>query len=123
MASDIITLLESQYPEIRFSPPGAVRQCSPYATYRIGLYFGGNCTHQPVNFRQVGFHRIAGYILGVDPTEEPPRLNLSAPRSISEPYVCIAVQSTCQAKFWNNGYGWTEVVTHLKFLGYRHHCK
>ncbi|MDI6539587.1 autotransporter strand-loop-strand O-heptosyltransferase [Pantoea ananatis] len=122
MAPDIITLLESQYPEIRFSPPGAVRQCSPYATYRIGLYFGGNCTHQPVDFRQVGFHRVAGYILGVDPREEPPRLNLSAPRTISELYVCIAVQTTCQAKFWNNGYGWAEVVAHLKSLGYRVLC-
>ncbi len=122
MASNIIALLESQYPDIRFSPPDAVRNSAPYATYRVGLFFGGNDTHQPVDFRQVGFHRTAGYILGTDPREEPPRLDLSAPRTIAEPYVCIAVQSTCQAKFWNNGHGWTEVVAHLKSLGYRVLC-
>ncbi len=122
MAPNIIALLENQYPDIRFSPPDAVRNSAPYATYRVGLFFGGNDTHQPVDFRQVGFHRTAGYILGTDPREEAPRLDLSAPRTIAEPYVCIAVQSTCQAKFWNNGHGWAEVVTHLKSLGYRVLC-
>ena len=70
----------------------------------------------------MGFHRTAGYILNVDPREAPPRLDLSAPREIEEPYVCIATQSTCQAKFWNNGTGWSEVVAHLKSLGYRVLC-
>lgn len=122
MAPNIIALLEGQYPDIRFSSPDAVVQRSPYATYRVGLFFGGNDTHQPIDFRQTGFHRIAGHILGVDPREETPRLNLSAPRTITEPYVCIAVQSTSQAKFWNNGHGWAEVVAHLKSLGYRVLC-
>ncbi|MBP2200276.1 autotransporter strand-loop-strand O-heptosyltransferase [Pantoea cypripedii] len=122
MAPNIISLLEGQYPHIRFSAPDAVVQRAPYATYRIGLFFGGNETHQPIDFRQSGFHRIAGHILGVDPREEAPRLNLSAPRTITEPYVCIAVQSTAQAKFWNNGHGWAEVVAHLKSLGYRVLC-
>ncbi|MDS1578797.1 autotransporter strand-loop-strand O-heptosyltransferase, partial [Escherichia coli] len=47
---------------------------------------------------------------------------LSAERKIQEPYVCIAVQSTAQAKHWNNGPGWAEVVSHLKELGYRVLC-
>lgn len=122
MAPNIISLLEGQYPHIRFSAADAVVQRTPYATYRIGLFFGGNDTHQPIDFRQTGFHRIAGHILGVDPREEAPRLNLSAARTITEPYVCIAVQSTSQAKFWNNGHGWAEVVAHLKSLGYRVLC-
>lgn len=122
MAQNIIALLEGQYPEIRFSTPDAAPQRMPYATYRIGLFFGGNDTHQPIDFRQAGFHRIAGHILGVDPREVAPRLDLSAPRTIQEPYVCIAVQSTCQAKFWNNGHGWAEVVAHLKKRGYRVLC-
>ncbi|PNS12168.1 autotransporter strand-loop-strand O-heptosyltransferase [Mixta theicola] len=122
MAQNIITLLEGQYPHIHFSTPNDVRERFPYATYRVGLFFGGNDTHQPIDFRQVGFHRIAGHILGVDHREEAPRLDLSAPRTIAEPYVCIGVQSTCQAKFWNNGHGWAEVVTHLKALGYRVLC-
>ncbi len=73
--------------------------------------------NQPVDFRQVGFHRNAGYILGVDPREEPVRLDLSSPRTIQEPYVCIATQSTCQAKYWNNGTGWSEVVAPSEISG------
>ena len=61
------------------------------------------CVHQPCDFRHVGLHRTAGYILGVDPTEAPPRIALADDsRPIAEPYVCIAVQSTTQAKYWNN---------------------
>jgi autotransporter strand-loop-strand O-heptosyltransferase len=43
-------------------------------------------------------------------------------RPIREPYVCIAVQSTLQAKFWNNPTGWREVVAFLKEAGYRVIC-
>ncbi|MDD8688176.1 autotransporter strand-loop-strand O-heptosyltransferase [Escherichia coli] len=122
MAQDIIDLLAPQYPQICFSTPEKTRTTEPYATYRVGLYFGGDTNNQPVDFRQVGFHRSAGYILGVDPREAPVRLDLSAPRTVREPYVCIATQSTCQAKYWNNGTGWSEVVAHLKSLGYRVLC-
>jgi autotransporter strand-loop-strand O-heptosyltransferase len=52
----------------------------------------------------------------------PSRLKLDAERKIAEPYVCIAAQSTNQAKYWNNGHGWAEVVAHLKSLGYRVLC-
>ena len=122
MGQEIIDLLAPQYPEILFSTDLTLRTTSPYATYRVGLFFQGDTDHQPVDFRQVGFHRSAGWILGTDPRESPPRLNLSAPRIIEEPYVCIATQSTCQAKYWNNGTGWSEVVAHLKSLGYRVLC-
>ena len=77
----------------------------PYASYRIGLFFGGNQDFQPYDFRQVGLHRTAGYILGVDPEEVPPRFVPNPPREIAEPYVCIAVKSTNLAKMWNNGHG------------------
>lgn len=122
MGQEIIDLLAPQYPDITFSTASTVKTSEPYASYRVGLFFGGNTTNQPIDFRQVGFHRSAGYILGVDPRETPPRLNLSAGRQIAEPYVCIATQSTCQTKYWNNGYGWSLVVAHLKSLGYRVLC-
>ncbi|WP_455656845.1 autotransporter strand-loop-strand O-heptosyltransferase, partial [Phascolarctobacterium sp.] len=43
-------------------------------------------------------------------------------RRIKEPYVCIAAQASSQAKYWNNGRGWLNVVRHLKELGYRVLC-
>ena len=122
MGQEIIDLLSAQYPEITFSTKEALRTEKPYASWYIGLFFQGDTSHQPIDFRKVGFHRNAGYILGVDPRECPPRLKLDAERKIVEPYVCIAVQSTTQAKYWNNGHGWAEVVAHLKSLGYRVLC-
>ncbi|MGB3253067.1 autotransporter strand-loop-strand O-heptosyltransferase [Buttiauxella gaviniae] len=122
MGQEIIDLLAPQYPEIKFSTSVSIMTRSPYASYRVGLFFGGDVNRQPIDFRKVGFHRNAGYILGVDPREEPPRLKLNSERQIAEPYVCIATQSTSQAKYWNNGHGWAEVVEHLKTLGYRVLC-
>lgn len=122
MGESLIELFCDQYPDIQFSTREKIKTRHPYASYRVGLFFGGNDTHQPVDFRQVGFTRIAGYILGVSPEETPPLLKLDAPRTIEEPYVCIATQSSCQAKYWNNGYGWALVVEELKKLGYRVLC-
>ncbi|MDB6141922.1 MAG: tibC [Pseudomonas sp.] len=122
MGQEIAELFADQYPDIRLSTPQHVLTTEPYATYRIGLFFGGDTDRQPIDFRMVGLHRTAGYILGVDPSEAPPRLGLNAERRIAEPYVCIAAQSSCQAKYWNNGSGWRQVVEHLKKLGYRVLC-
>lgn len=46
-----------------------------------------------------------------------PCLKLDAERKIAKPYVCIAAQSTNLTKYWNSGYDWTDVVTHLKSAG------
>ena len=122
LGQEMIDIYQKQYPNITLSQPKEVRTQEPYASYRAGLFFGGNTDNQPIDFRMVGLHRTVGHILGVDPAETPPRLDLSAPRRIDEPYVCIAVQSSCQAKFWNNGHGWPHVIEYLKAQGYRVLC-
>ncbi len=119
MADYFVELFQAQYPDMKLSSHETLTMQEPYASYRIGLFFGGNKDCQPIDFRQVGLHRTAGHILGVDPTEVPPRLKLGAKRTIKEPYVCIATKSSCQAKYWNNGYGWDYVVNCLKDMGYR----
>lgn len=122
MGQEIIDIVKDQYPDITLSTPQKIHMTAPYASYKIGLFFGGNLNDQPIDFRMVGLHKTAGYILGVDPEEERPRLNLDQPRTITEPYVCIATKSTCQAKYWNNGHGWPIVIEHLKQMGYRVIC-
>ena len=118
----IIELFAASYPDIRFTEPANYTGRQPYASYRPGLFFQGNQDNQPIDFRMVGLHRTAGHILGVDPTEIIPTLTLNAPRTIEERYVCIATKASCQAKFWNNGTGWNEVVAFLKAQGYRVLC-
>jgi autotransporter strand-loop-strand O-heptosyltransferase len=95
-----------------------------YATYYLGLFFDDEENiWQPTDFRHVGLHRTAGYILGVDPTEFPPVLGVpDEGRPIDEPYVVIAVQGSSGCKKWNNPYGWREVIANLKARGYRVVC-
>ena len=119
LGQELINIFHKQYPDLLLSTPQTVQTAAPYASYQIGLFFGGNTSNQPIDFRVVGLHRTAGYILGVAPAEEAPRLDLDVPRQIAEPYVCIGVKSSCQAKFWNNGHGWPMVIDYLRQKGYR----
>lgn len=124
MSNLLIPLFKDAYPDVVFIPHEEVKPERFYATYSIGLFFDDEDRHwQPCDFRLVGLHRTSGYILGVDPTEEPPRLGIQDDGPpIADPYVCIAVQSTTQAKYWNNPFGWHEVIAHLKDKGYRVIC-
>jgi autotransporter strand-loop-strand O-heptosyltransferase len=128
LSGKIIPILEAEYPNIRFVTHEQMIEEKLaetfYATYSVGLFFDDKANNwQPTDFRQVGLHRTAGYILGVDPAETPARVSASEPgRPIAEPYVCIAVQSSSGCKMWNNPTGWHEVVAHLKSRGYRVIC-
>jgi len=124
MGEKLIPLFRDTYPDITFLTHEEIKPERYYATYNMGLFFDDKeCIHQPCDFRYVGLHRTAGYILGVDPTEGPPRIALSDnSRPIPEPYVCIGVQSTTQSKYWNNPVGWFEIVRFLKEAGYRVVC-
>jgi len=124
MADKLIPLFRDAYPDVTFVTHEEVKPETYYATYSMGLFFDDkDFVHQPSDFRHVGLHRTAGYILGVDPTEEPPRMVYSDDtRPIPEPYVCIAMQSTTQAKYWNNPGGWHEIIPFLKSAGYRVVC-
>jgi autotransporter strand-loop-strand O-heptosyltransferase len=124
----IIPLLRDAYPQIAFVTHEEMveQQLTErvYATYSMGLFFDDkDSVWQPTDFRHVGLHRTAGYILGVDPAETPSRISLpDDSRPIEEPYVCIAVQSSSGCKMWNNPTGWREVVAHVKARGYRVIC-
>jgi autotransporter strand-loop-strand O-heptosyltransferase len=125
MTPVMIPLFRDVYPEIEFLEHKNVNAGQFYASYYLGLFFDdAECIHQPCDFRLVGLHRTAGYLLGVDPIEEPPRIAIpdtdNAP--LDEPYICIATQATSQAKYWNNPYGWHEIIAFLKEAGYRVVC-
>lgn len=124
MSDKIIALFAKAYPHITFLTQEEVKPEKYYATYSIGLFFDDkDFLHQPCDFRHVGLHRTAGYILGVDPSEVVPTIVLDdETRPIPEPYVCIAAQSTTQSKYWNNPTGWRELVAWLKEHGYRVVC-
>ena len=129
--SGLITpLLRDAYPGLRLVTPEqamAERLAErAYATYHLGLFFDDAAGEwQPTDFRHVGLHRTAAYILGVDPEpEQAPRLTVpeGGTRPIAEPYACIAVQSSSGCKYWHNPQGWPSVVAFLRQAGYRVVC-
>ncbi len=125
LAAPLIPLFRDAYPDIEIVEAKDVDAARYYATYNLGLFFDDvKCLRQPVDFRLVGLHRTAAYILGVDPKEEAPRLAIPQAdiRPIAERYVCIATQSTTQAKYWNNPPGWREIIAFLRQSGYRVIC-
>lgn len=124
IAERLIPLFRANYPQIEFVTHEGVEPDRYYATYSIGLFFDDkDGVAQPSDFRHVGLHRTAGYILGVDPTEVPPKIVLADDtRPLAEPYVCIAVQSTTQSKCWNNPTGWHDIVRFLQAAGHRVVC-
>jgi autotransporter strand-loop-strand O-heptosyltransferase len=128
MSGLIIPLFKEAYPHIRFVTHEEVAEQKlaeeMYATYSMGLFFDDSaCVHQPVDFRHVGLHRTAAYILGVDPVEKRPTIRLEdETRPIPEAYVVIAVQASSQCKVWNNPKGWRDVVQFFKASGYRVIC-
>jgi autotransporter strand-loop-strand O-heptosyltransferase len=129
MAERLTSLFAGAYPEISFVTHEGVDPERYFATYSIGLFFDDEeGVRQPCDFRHVGLHRTAGYILGVDPTETPPRLAIedagegADTRPLPEPYVVIATRSMTQAKYRKNPNGWREVVPFLKKAGYSVDC-
>jgi len=121
MSPEIADLFRDQYPDIRFIDKTETLRFRPYACYYLGLFKVG-VDGIPFDFHRTGLHHAAGLILGVDGEEHPPRLGMPGPRPIPDPYVCIAVQSTGQAKYWNYPNGWRTVVAFLKENGYRVLC-
>ena len=125
MSEKLIPLFRDAYPDIEFLTQEEVKPERYYATYGLGLFFDDKANVlQPCDFRHVGLHKTAGYILGVDPSEVRPRISIpnGDSRPMAEPYVCIGVQATTQAKKWNNPDGWLEIVRFLKEAGYRVVC-
>ena len=123
MAEDMIEIIKPGYPEIKFIK-AEERPEGLYASYYMGIFFPcDDREHQPMDWRVIGLHQNAAMILGVDPGEKRIRLlPKNKTRRIKEPYVCIAAQASSQAKYWNNGRGWLNVVKHLKERGYRVLC-
>lgn len=123
METRMAEIFKAQYPDIRFISKEDAAKLSPYATYNLGLFFGGDTDRQPFDFRQIGLHRTAWKILGIeDISDIPPRVNLTAERKIKEKYAVIAAQGSSQCKYWNNPFGWREVVQYLNGNGYRVLC-
>ena len=116
-------MFEKNYPNIKFLALDVYAD-PYYAKYKIGCFEGENAlNYSPVDYRLCNLCSIANNVLGITDLEYKPKITVDTKKyKNSKKYVCIATQSTCQAKYWNNKNGWNSVVKYLKNQGYEVWC-
>ena len=113
-------LFKDKYTEIEFIKPGTVVS-NLYAMYTIGWY-SMNDLNNPQYYLNLPLQQTATDILGLRYEEIKPKIYTPVEQKPNEEkYVCIAIHSTCQAKYWNRPKGWQDIVDWLNSLGYKVH--
>jgi glycosyltransferase involved in cell wall biosynthesis len=111
-------LFQAVYPELEFVKPGEVVN-NIMAQYAIGCFDFDNRAYSTAPWNQLSLQGIASSILGLQHKEIRPRIHVpDDPRPIEGKYICIAIESTAQCKYWNNETGWQEVTKYLRDRGY-----
>lgn len=112
------SLFEESYPEIEFVNPGSVVE-GIEALYRIGWFYGENGVDydmNPSDFKKFPLQKTASDILGLEYEEIKPRIKFRKKERINK--IGIGINSTAQAKYWNNPKGWQELTDWIISMGY-----
>jgi len=113
------SIFEKSYPNIKYVDHDFKKYSHEYKTVQIG-YYTKNQENDP---RLQSLQKIACDILNIDGSKEYKCEVVEKEKFIQEkPYVCIAAQSTAQAKYWNNKNGWDSVIKYLNEKGYDVYC-
>ena len=110
-------LFKENYPYLEFIDPGTTVY-NIYKKYQIGVF--KEDFKMPKKLKDgISLQNVATSILGLDLYDEiVPKINTIDYKPTDKPYVCIAIHSTAQCKYWNKINGWKEVVKFLKNKGY-----
>ena len=105
-------LFKSNYPDLEFIEPGeGVDGIEVY--YHIGWFYGDgdqvNFEMHPYDFKNQPLQKTASDILGLDWKQLRPQITAYQDEVVKK-YVCIGLNSTCQAKYWNNIEGWQKLT-------------
>ena len=110
-----------KYPRLRFVNPGLNYQ-NTYSNYNIGWFYDDNKINfykNPRDFKNIPLQATTSDILGLKESSIKPFIKVNNTNSpLDTKYICIAIHSTAQAKYWNNPTGWQEIVDHYKLNGY-----
>jgi autotransporter strand-loop-strand O-heptosyltransferase len=115
------SLFSESYPEIVFLDK-IDNFLDFHCAYKIGWYyaddknFNTDINENPPN--TIPLQKTITDILGLDYSEIKPKVKELPNYESDKPYICIAVHSTAQAKYWNNPTGWQDLVDYVKSFGY-----
>lgn len=115
-------LFESEYPNIKFYNYADGDDTNYYSQYKIGCFATDNKNLSKDDWRDLNLQEIAFDILGLHWKETKTKIKIPNKFKLNlEKYVCIAIQSTSQSRYWNND-NWKITVSYLKSLGYKVVC-
>lgn len=110
-----------KYPRLHFVNPG-VNYENTYCNYMIGWFYDNdrmNVYKNPRDFKNIPLQSTTSDILGLKESSLKPFIKVNNTNSpLDTKYICIAIHSTAQAKYWNNPTGWQDIVDHYKLNGY-----
>ncbi len=110
-------ILEKSYPELNFLEYNNKQAYEENIDFKIGCF-------DHIDWKNKNLQEIACFILGLNYEEKRCVIkNVNFKKQLDyEKYVCIAVQTTGQFKYWNNSEGWIKTIDYLKNLGYKVVC-
>lgn len=112
-------LFESAYTNLKFVSPG-MSVPNLYGLFRLGWFYDKNIEmdKHKNSFLSQSLQQTATDILGLDYVEIKPKIKEIPVFTHDRPYICIAIHSTAQTKYWNNPTGWQDLVDFVKSKGY-----
>jgi autotransporter strand-loop-strand O-heptosyltransferase len=111
-------LFEKEYPEIIFVKPDTKIE-NVYWEIMVGVFIKSNKRNKN-DYRKIPLQQVATDCLGLNFQELKPKITIpGTKRKILEKYVCIAIHSTANAKYWNYEGGWQQVIDYLNSKGYK----
>lgn len=113
------SLFEKNYPNIKFVIPGTPVN-DLYAMYKVGWFYNSDNTidlfSNPSDFKLGPLQKTSSDILDLDFKEIKPIVSYPKKKRLKK--VGLGINSTAQAKYWNNPTGWQEVTDWLIANGY-----
>jgi autotransporter strand-loop-strand O-heptosyltransferase len=110
-----------KYPRLKFVNPGVTHE-NTYCNYMIGWFYDNgemNVYKNPRDFKNIPLQTTTSDILGLQESSIKPFVKVNNTNSpLDTKYICIAIHSTAQAKYWNNPTGWQDIVDHYKSKDY-----
>lgn len=93
-----------------------------YTTYNIGWFYDNDVFNRfknPRDFRNIPLQSVTTDILGLETSPLKPFIKVNdTSRPLQNKFICIAIHSTTQAKYWNNPTGWQEITDYYKSKKY-----
>ena len=108
---------------VEFIAPGDSPE-DTYARWEVGVYMEDPPgtpwfpNRNKRDWRKIYLGDIATDHLGLPSIRKAPKLQYTSKHQQDRPYICIATQSTAQAKYWNNPTGWQDLIDHYTAKGY-----